>query len=592
MTDDNPSETVTATRTSSPPASPHVMMILPEAATDPAMDFAAMAAAKAISPPQQQQQESNPGTASSGTRNMMKHPQHNRKSTSSSGKQQRQTEPRKSLSSKKQGRSRKSATKKGTATTIMVSSSLSSSSSPPKPAARRRTSTGSSSRNNNNNNNNPKYPLPCADVRPHRLTNPLLMAPRTAADVVALSDLYHPLPDTWSLAYAARLLGFHVPPTAATEDASRTVDSLRMRRDDSYQQVPPLGQFATAVWQAPVSSSSSSSSSSSQKQQQQQQQHGSPNVEDQQTLDVLDPMYESLLLLSLPNNTTQDDDEQESSSLLPEEWTRPVTKRHTVRLWEWLVEGCSGTNTNTASSAGAGATTANRNSGSSKKPKATASASPTATTTTTTINNSSSSTLAGAATHKAMQESLQQIQQLTGQSFTVHAYRSAAVVATEAAATVNNNNTMADNNNNNNNNNTKTTADCGSVEPPIDLQGLPPLPTEPPLGIIVSSGGQARGALLFRYEWYVTGPARNQASLMIRWEHLALCQAEIDSDASSLVALTLIALSMQHARHAGSVHYGTYDVPTSNITTATTTTTTTTTTKEKESATDTLTDLD
>ena len=107
------------------------------------------------------------------------------------------------------------------------------------------------------------------------------------------------------------------------------------------------------------------------------------------------------------------------------------------------------------------------------------------------------------------------------------------------------------------------------MDPPIDLQGLPSLPPDPPFGMVLSSNGQALGAILFRYEWYVTGPARNQASLLIRWEHLVLCQAEIDSDASSLVALALIALSMQHARYAGAAHYGTYDVPTGTATTTT-----------------------
>ena len=350
-------------------------------------------------------------------------------------------------------------------------------------AIRRRSSASLS-----DNHNNRRYPLPCRDARPQRLTQPLLQtAPvthstthtATAADLVALSDVWHPLPDTYSLAFAAQLLGFAVPPTVPENNTTSTISydpaTLPLRQDVAYQHIPPLGTFASSIWQAPPPA---------------QPLHPSPDLEDQQTLDVLDPVYQQLLQL---HNTEIDQD-------MDETWGPPMSTSQSQRLWEWLVQACGGTNN-----------------------QATA--------------NKSASSASRTTPREFFSKALAEIQQITGKQFSVHAYRP--------------------------NNNVTPDGDAFTVAPPVDCTALHNLSTyrDAPLGLVLSLQNYAVGALLFDYRYCTVPAALSSNTLQLHWCHLLLDEAEIDSDANSLVAVVLIALSLQHARHAAAVNYGTYESP-------------------------------
>jgi hypothetical protein len=90
-------------------------------------------------------------------------------------------------------------------------------------------------------------------------------------------------------AYAAQLLGFAVPPVAlfhAHLPVTFLPATLPFFVDNGYRHIPLLGSFADMVWKAPSLEHLL---------------HNLPNFANQQTLDVLDPLYQSLICTTSAN---------------------------------------------------------------------------------------------------------------------------------------------------------------------------------------------------------------------------------------------------------------------------------------------------
>jgi hypothetical protein len=235
---------------------------------------------------------------------------------------------------------------------------------------------------------------------------------------------------------------------------------------------------------------------------------------DQQTLDILDPLYEQLLLTPDADVATQ-----------PGMIDCSLSPGHVQRLTDWLVEACCmkarGTKTVHPSSI-----------------KATISTTATATTTISTPSPPPSTTTSKrkkVSPREIFTQTLQQVKELTGREYTVHAYRPAIDANADTPFI---------------------------VTPAVDCTNLPTLSTyrHVPLGLVLASNGYAVGALLLEYQ-YIAGVTVMSSTppIQVYWRHLVLSDVEIDSDANALVAIVLIALSMQHARYAARVRYGAYD---------------------------------
>jgi hypothetical protein len=126
-----------------------------------------------------------------------------------------------------------------------------------------------------------------------------------ACELWPLQDIFHPLPDTYSIAYMARLLGFQLPPPPVAAPNSLTNNcsykpvplpaNLELERDNGYQNIPRRGTFIDAVYKNGKRHL-----------------HGTAtcDADDCRTLDVLDPLYEALLLHNdddhTDGNTTND----------------------------------------------------------------------------------------------------------------------------------------------------------------------------------------------------------------------------------------------------------------------------------------------
>lgn len=366
----------------------------------------------------------------------------------------------------------------------------------PSSLKRRRSSTSSTNRKQQQQQNR----LACLDAQPDRLVQPLIQAPvinrvQTAADFVAMSDLWHPLPDTYPLSYLARLLGFAVPATATTKTTTTTTTTtasfatttienvvsfgpktVPLMRDDSYLNIPPLGSFASTVWRAPPRHS-----------------HTSVDFADQQTLDILDPLYESLLHAGQGGGSDKSTTENDGEDDYLLEIIKPVTKTHITRLWELLVDACNCHDKSKHDS-----------------------------------------------DRSLWSKTLGELKKIAGVSFGVHAYRP-----------------YRQNSDNTNNNNEEPSP--WQLPANLDLSGLDidgqVTFDSADMGLILSLNGKACGALFFRYEWYVSAA---RTSLVVRWKHLIL-PIPLEENAE-LVAVVLIALSMEHAR-AAQAYYGTYDYP-------------------------------
>ena len=122
-----------------------------------------------------------------------------------------------------------------------------------------------------------------------------------AAEIMPLMHLWMPIPDTFSLAYQARLLGFRVEtpaPIHRLQDAERPIPlptNLQFIREteqgeDSYEFVPPLGHFTNQVWHQEDTATHANNRSDA------------INTEDMRVLgDQADPLYTSLCTLE-PSN--------------------------------------------------------------------------------------------------------------------------------------------------------------------------------------------------------------------------------------------------------------------------------------------------
>eukprot|EP00934_Nitzschia_sp_Nitz4_P000149 Nitzschia sp. Nitz4//scaffold25_size161228//71935//80159//NITZ4_002431-RA/size161228-augustus-gene-0.113-mRNA-1//1//CDS//3329544589//149//frame0 len=142
-----------------------------------------------------------------------------------------------------------------------------------------------------------------SDEAPDRIVNPLLEIPRTpsepthSAELLAISELvFHP-PDTYPLSYLARLLGFQVPvpdldaaehsdtyhfPTPFP-DVSSLVFGERSPEHDVFFQVPQAGPPLTQIHRHGEYTAAKSKSKKL------------GDVDDQQILDGMDPVYEYFL---------------------------------------------------------------------------------------------------------------------------------------------------------------------------------------------------------------------------------------------------------------------------------------------------------
>jgi hypothetical protein len=98
--------------------------------------------------------------------------------------------------------------------------------------------------------------VPVQDDAPDRIVNPLLelvAAPNSqpsAADMIPLYDVWFPRPDTYSVAYAARLLGFDVPVVApSTAVVTLTTSWPLLRNYSSTLSIPDSGRTLPALWE-------------------------------------------------------------------------------------------------------------------------------------------------------------------------------------------------------------------------------------------------------------------------------------------------------------------------------------------------------
>jgi hypothetical protein len=190
----------------------------------------------------------------------------------------------------------------------------------------------------------PSSPTTAAGISPSHSTSATSSGDQ-ACELWPLQDIFHPLPDTYSIAYMARLLGFQLPPPPVPEPPIRAGSNysykpvplpanLEIERDDGYQVIPRRGTFVDAIYKNGKRHV-----------------HGAAtqDADDCRTLDVLDPLYEALLLQNDTNNNeaaaataTANHDTtttrrpslcssaSSSSSFLA--MTKPVTTAHQQRL--------------------------------------------------------------------------------------------------------------------------------------------------------------------------------------------------------------------------------------------------------------------
>lgn len=94
--------------------------------------------------------------------------------------------------------------------------------------------------------------LPVLDEAPSRIVNPLVELPDTlrAADFWPLMDLWLLRPNTFSIAYMGRLLGYDVPTSKTTPLAWNPAMALKM--DENVYRIPSEGSFASHVWRGNV----------------------------------------------------------------------------------------------------------------------------------------------------------------------------------------------------------------------------------------------------------------------------------------------------------------------------------------------------
>lgn len=115
-----------------------------------------------------------------------------------------------------------------------------------------RTANNNNKADKSNNKRAAQAPIPVADPYPLRIVNPLLELPPnnmiTAYDLHQLASLsLHP-PDTYSIAYLARVLGWPLPMTARTTQSITWTDHMQQtmplnNHKSDYSEIPAQGRF-------------------------------------------------------------------------------------------------------------------------------------------------------------------------------------------------------------------------------------------------------------------------------------------------------------------------------------------------------------
>lgn len=111
---------------------------------------------------------------------------------------------------------------------------------------------------NNNLSQQQQRTIPVLDAAPHRFVNPLLELPAVtrSQDLWPVLEVAFWKPDTFSLAYLSRVLGYQTPPALgmkATQPVAWNPHTPLILMDTSVYDKPPEGTFAKTVWRPDLS---------------------------------------------------------------------------------------------------------------------------------------------------------------------------------------------------------------------------------------------------------------------------------------------------------------------------------------------------